>query len=512
MRRCVPQCLNVSKQNGRQSALTLDLRAIDNQNNTAQKGKVGRGKITTHLPLTRAGGVGKNSANYWLPRLRKPVNRLGVESPHYLMQLCFKGRRLAFGLGTGNRDAAAKIAAGIYTDILTLSVEGALAKHRPKAASKAGIATVGEWVEAARAVSDVNPSTFTSYAQCLRHIAGGLLAVKRTKKRFGPKKGGAAAYRAGIDAASLDIFKPAALQQWRLAYIKKAKNPAEERSRMTSCNSNIRQARSLFSGKIVRFLPDLRLPDPPPFAGVQFYPRQSAKYFSRIDAKELLQKAGAELAESDPPAFLAMLLALSAGLRRGEIDGLVWRQVDFDRQLVRIEPTDKAGLKTADSRDEVPIDEHVAALLRGHFAKVKRPEAFVIEAEGGVLDKTAGWRHYRADAVFVRLTDWLRAQGVTARKPLHELRKELGSLVTAEHGIYAASRVLRHSNVATTAAHYADLKTRPVVNVGAWLAEGDGIVKLPRDETPSAPAGKSRKPKKRRGERGKVPGKRLARS
>jgi hypothetical protein len=58
---------------------------------------------------------------------------------------------------------------------------------------------------------------------------------------------------------------------------------------------------------------------------------------------------------------------------------------------------------------------------------------------------------------------------VDARKPLHELRKELGALVTAEHGIYAASRVLRHADVSTTARHYSDLKTRPVVNVGAWL-------------------------------------------
>jgi hypothetical protein len=51
------------------------------------------------------------------------------------------------------------------------------------------------------------------------------------------------------------------------------------------------------------------------------------------------------------------------------------------------------------------------------------------------------------------------------------LRKELGALFTAEHGIYAASRVLRHSNVATTAAHYSDLKTKPIVNVGGWLLD-----------------------------------------
>jgi len=84
--------------------------------------------------------------------------------------------------------------------------------------------------------------------------------------------------------------------------------------------------------------------------------------------------------------------------------------------------------------------------------------------------------------VFERLTIWLRKHGVAARKPLHELRKELGALVTAEHGIYAASRVLRHSNVATTAAHYTDLKTRPVVNVGSWLNRPENITSITSEE------------------------------
>ena len=138
---------------------------------------------------------------------------------------------------------------------------------------------------------------------------------------------------------------------------------------MTSCNSTIRQARSLFAGKVVRFLTAPLLPTPKPFEGVEFYPRQSAKYFSRIDPKALLRAAHEELAESDPPAFLAMLLALSAGLRRGEIDSLCWHQVDCERELLRIEPTERAGLKTADSRAEVPIDPRTAAMLRGFRAR-----------------------------------------------------------------------------------------------------------------------------------------------
>ena len=62
---------------------------------------------------------------------------------------------------------------------------------------------------------------------------------------------------------------------------------------------------------------------------------------------------------------------------------------------------------------------------------------------------------------------WLRSKGITANKPLHELRKELGALIATEQGIYAASRFLRHSDISTTARHYADHKARISVGLRA---------------------------------------------
>ena len=192
--------------------------------------------------------------------------RFRQASPHYSMKVQFRGRRMAFTLGTGNKDAAARRAAGIYTDLLTLGVEATLARHRAQSRGEipSKVATIGEWIEAARGVSASNATSFAQYAASLRLIAGQILSVKKTKKRFGPGKGGARAYRAGIDAQSLEILSEQAVQRWRLAYVAQAGNPAQERSRMTSANSTIRQARSLFANKIVRFLPDTRLPSPPP--------------------------------------------------------------------------------------------------------------------------------------------------------------------------------------------------------------------------------------------------------
>ena len=421
--------------------------------------------------------LGKGDARFWMQN-GKLVRRNG--SPNYSFQIQFKGRRLTFTSRTANKDAAARFAAGVYLDLLGVGLDATLQKHRPEERgenpAERPIATVGEWIVAAEKVSQTKGATFHSYATALRKITGDLLEVKRSKKRFGPHSGGARKYREVVDAAGLDLLSPTALQSWRLAYVAKAKNPKAEASRMTSCNSTIRMARSLFAPKVVKFITDLRLPEPLPFAGVEFYPRQSAKYFSRIDPKELLQSAREELSERDPAAFLAMILALAAGLRRGEIDSLCWGQVDFNRQLIRVEETERGGLKSRDSRAEVPIDENVVAILRGFHAKLKSRDTagvFVVPGAGEQGGHKKWGRQYRADAVFTRLTDWLRTKGVDARKPLHELRKELGALVTAEHGIYAASRVLRHADVSTTARHYSDLKTRPVVNVGAWLLPGN---------------------------------------
>jgi hypothetical protein len=64
----------------------------------------------------------------------------------------------------------------------------------------------------------------------------------------------------------------------------------------------------------------------------------------------------------------------------------------------------------------------------------------------------------------------LQKKGVTDRKPLHSLRKEYGSQVCDRHGIYAASRALRHASVTITAAHYLDKKSRVTSGLGASLS------------------------------------------
>jgi integrase len=192
------------------------------------------------------------------------------------------------------------------------------------------------------------------------------------------------------------------------------------------------------------------------------------KYQSKLHPAALLQSAKDDLSNFDPEAFKALLLALGAGLRRGEIDRLLWRQIDFAAGVIHVETTEAGGLKSEDSVGDVPIDPTLASLLRGFRARAQGQ--FVIEEGTGFTASKPWGQRYRCEGVFYRLTQWLRKNGVEGSKPLHTLRKEAGSIIATRAGIYAASRFLRHADIQVTAMHYADHKERVTVDIGAMLA------------------------------------------
>ena len=117
--------------------------------------------------------------------------------------------------------------------------------------------------------------------------------------------------------------------------------------------------------------------------------------------------------------------------------------------------------------------------------RAKAKSEYVIEggqAEGGSVSYG---QLYRCQKVFKKLIDWLRTRGVLARRAIHELRKEAGSIIATQSGIYAASRFLRHADIGITARHYADHKERTAVPLGAMLAPRN-VVELPEQGTATA--------------------------
>jgi integrase len=167
------------------------------------------------------------------------------------------------------------------------------------------------------------------------------------------------------------------------------------------------------------------------------------------------------------------LLAAFAGLRRDEIDKLLWTAFRWEEGVLRLEASEHFAGKSAESLADVDLEDEILAIFRGYYAQARG--RYVIESAITPRRATT-YRHYRAERVFAQLS-WLRMHGVTANCPIHALRKEFGSQVADRLGIYAASTALRHSDI--TAQHYVEHKRRITPGLGSLLRLPQNITPLP---------------------------------
>ena len=330
------------------------------------------------------------------------------------------------------------------------------------------------------------PKTFEDYCRSFRTILSQIFGVEGGREKFDYLKGGRDAWIAKIDRIKLADVTPDKVNRWRIAFVKRAAgNPVKQRRARITCNSLMRQAKSLFAPELLRHVA-MHKPDKLPFDGVAFYKRESMRYQSKVDVEALISDAMRELPQEQLKIFL---LATMVGLRRNEIDKLQWEAFQWKQGAIRIETTEHSTPKTSDSAGDVPIDKELAALFQGWHAKASG--LFVIEADAEPRADTS-YAHYRAQPHFDALIKWLKSKGVTAIKPLHEMRKEFGSQLCAKYGIYAASRALRHADIAITAQHYLDQKERVTFGMGNLLVMPGNVTPMPQGvrtiETRSASA------------------------
>jgi integrase len=151
---------------------------------------------------------------------------------------------------------------------------------------------------------------------------------------------------------------------------------------------------------------------------------------------------------------------------------LKWDSFLWDRGVIRVQAT-QHDAKTEDSLGDVAVDGELLELFRGYRARAT--SAFVIESDDQP-NSGVSFSHYRCLEVFSRLIAWLRQNGVKDNKPLHTLRKEFGSQVCAVHGVHAASRQLRHADIAITNMFYTDARKRALTGLGHLLKSDDKVV------------------------------------
>ena len=371
-------------------------------------------------------------------------------------------------LRTSNKAEAAALALKFYQEIRATGWDDTLRRRQAICTGGKSVnVTVGEYVDAVRAKSLIHAKTIESYAAALRKIAADIRGITHNGKR--------SAWRERVDATKLDALTTQAIEAWRADFIKRGStNPLKEKSARVSANSTIGRARSLFGAEVISRVRDvIEIPNPVPFADVKVQRVHVPHYRSGFNVETLLESAREELAGGKPEQFKIFLLGACAGLRRSEIDKLPWAAFRWDEGVIHIQATEFFRPKSRSSENDIPVDPELMEIFRGYHAR--RAAEFVIESEAQP-DNAKPFEHYRCHRDFVGLIGWLRAHGVVSRTPLHTLRKEFGSQINARFGLVAAQRMLRHAQVAVTAAHYVEIKARPVLGFGHLLTRSERTI------------------------------------
>ncbi len=428
--------------------------------------------------------AGKSHVDYWTPRLKKRSyawDGKTVEIPEWQVRVAHLGRREWFNCGTPNKAAAADKARRIYLSLISKGWPGTLQEFKPDMQVSKDGCTVGEFLDQVKAVSGLKPVTYEIYAKKFRSLVAGVFKIDGGKAKHDYVNGGYKAWLEKVHAVRLDKLPPDRINDWKVRELKAASNnPLQLKHTSVTLRSILLSSKALFSPKIRKHL-TLTLPSPLPLEGVTLPEAGKCRYKSEINPAVILIAAKRELADGiqgenqelnpRPELFKILLLALGVGLRRDEIDKLQWKQIQWDRNAIRVEVTEHASTKSADSEADVDVDPGLLEILKTYLPKPGHGSPFVIESPIQPRPWSTRNHHYRCNRLFKETVNWLHGKGLTARNALHALRKEFGSQICAQAGIYAASVALRHSSITLTRDYYLDKKQPAFFAVSKMMQE-----------------------------------------
>ncbi|GGN66806.1 site-specific integrase [Streptomyces albiflavescens] len=197
--------------------------------------------------------------------------------------------------------------------------------------------------------------------------------------------------------------------------------------------------------------------------------RRRIKPWSVAEAGRFLADAAAR----DDHLFAAWVLVLSLGLRRGEVLGLTWKSVDFERGELYVDhQIQRAGrqilhreTKTEDSDDFLPLPALCLKALRMRHAQQTgdRKAAGELWQDGHGLIFTTKYGTPIEPGNLTRMFA-LRARRAGLRMiPLRNTRHTCSSLLVAlKVHPKVAQRILRHSQIAMTMEVYAEASEEEV--------------------------------------------------
>lgn len=170
--------------------------------------------------------------------------------------------------------------------------------------------------------------------------------------------------------------------------------------------------------------------------------------------------------------FPAFCLALKTGLRRGEILGLRWQDIDFKGKKLHVrqtlvearEPGEKKKVtllfkppKTEKSKRTIPLTDDIIKLLKAHKAKQNEEKLFFGKKyhDNGLVFCSEDGKPIWPRNFLRRFTNLQKKAGIEHHR-LHALRHTFATLLLAEgEELRNVQELLGHERISTTADIYA---------------------------------------------------------
>ncbi len=163
-----------------------------------------------------------------------------------------------------------------------------------------------------------------------------------------------------------------------------------------------------------------------------------------------------EIIKSNKDLWLVPFIALHTGLRKGELIGLKWKDVDFENNLINVErSTYFKGNQTIEKSTKTEAGERVIPLLKplkDELLKLpgRKPNHYVCTNSA----KTLNSYHYEK-----QMNEFKEKTGMSCT--LHQLRHSFTS-ICVEAGLppKTVQEILGHAQISTTMDVYADFRKR----------------------------------------------------